>query len=330
MNPIRIELPTPFDVGPVNAYLFTEPEPILVDTGVHSEASWAALVAGLAAHGVALTDLRRIIITHPHVDHCGQAWPLAEASGAQVWVSDIAQAWLLNPLRMWTRRIEYYAHHFLPFAGLPEAAFQAVIGSMQVAAETAVPVPAARLTTFPLDGTLQMGGLPWQILHLPGHSDYQTCFYQPDSRQFLSADMLLARTPTPIVERPLDDSFTRIPALPKFMRSLDVVEALDIETVYPGHGDVFGDHHTVIQQQRQRIAGRKGECLRLVRNGRSTIGQLTADMYSHIPLQFRFAGLWMLVGYLDLLQAEGAIVEQERGGVWHYFPREALSEPARG
>ncbi|MCB9434583.1 MAG: MBL fold metallo-hydrolase [Ardenticatenaceae bacterium] len=322
MNPIRIELPTPFDVGSVNAFLFTEPEPVLVDTGVHSAENWAALLAGLNANGVALTDLRRIVITHPHVDHCGEAGPLAEASGAQVWASEIAQTWLVDPAHMWQRRVDYYAHHFLPFTGLPEPAFQAVIGSMRWAAETAVPVPRHRLTNFPLNGTLEMGGLPWQVLHMPGHSEYQTCFYQPDTRQFLAADMLLAKTPTPIVERPLDDTFTRIPALPKFLQSLDRVEALDIETVYPGHGDIFTNHRELIQQQRQRITARKEECLRLVRNGRCTIAQLTEEMYSHIPLRFRFSGLWMLVGYLDLLQAEGAVSEHLRDGIWHYTPAE--------
>ena len=31
MEPIRLELPTGLDVGPVNVYLFRQPEPVLVD-----------------------------------------------------------------------------------------------------------------------------------------------------------------------------------------------------------------------------------------------------------------------------------------------------------
>ena len=58
MKPIRIELPTPFAVGPVNAYLFTEPEPILVDTGVDSDESWQVLEYELARHNLAISDLR--------------------------------------------------------------------------------------------------------------------------------------------------------------------------------------------------------------------------------------------------------------------------------
>ena len=41
-------------------------------------------------------------------------------------------------------------------------------------------------------------------------------------------------------------------------------------------------------------------------------------MYAHYPPQFRFAGLWMLIGYLDLLQAEEKIVETTVDGILTY------------
>ena len=44
MIPIRIELPNQLQGGPVNAYLFPKPEPVLVDTGV--KADWALLQDG--------------------------------------------------------------------------------------------------------------------------------------------------------------------------------------------------------------------------------------------------------------------------------------------
>jgi hypothetical protein len=44
-------------------------------------------------------------------------------------------------------------------------------------------------------------------------------------------------------------------------------------------------------------------------------------MYAHYPPQARFSGLWMLVGYLDLLQAEGLVVERPVGEVLHYSVR---------
>jgi glyoxylase-like metal-dependent hydrolase (beta-lactamase superfamily II) len=322
MKPIRLELPTEFHVGTVNAYLFTEPEPVLIDTGVRSPESWAALVAGMAAQGVSVSDLQRIIITHPHVDHCGQAAQLAAESGAMVWVADLGAPWLLDFAGMWQKRLVYYRDSFLPQTGMSVALQQGVVAYFDSVKDTFESVPADCVQTFPLDGVLSMGGLDWQVIHTPGHAHHQTCFYQPETRQLISADHLLPKTPTPIVERPLTGT-TRIPALPQFLQSLELVEALDIETAYPGHGDLITDHRALIQSQRERIHRRKLECLALVEQGHHTMSELVDIMYARYPPQGRFAGLWMLVGYLDLLKAEGLVAERPSGQVLRFYSNQS-------
>jgi glyoxylase-like metal-dependent hydrolase (beta-lactamase superfamily II) len=163
-----------------------------------------------------------------------------------------------------------------------------------------------------------LGGAKWQVLHMPGHASHQTCFYQPESRQFLSADMLLPKTPTPIVERPSANQPRQL-ALPTFIQSLARCEALDIDTVYPGHGEPFQNHRQLIQRQRNRIQRRKKDSLALIQQGYHTAFALMNQMYAHYPPTFRFAGLWMLIGYLDLLLAEQAIVVKTVDGVWEYY-----------
>ncbi|RMG93339.1 MAG: MBL fold metallo-hydrolase [Chloroflexi bacterium] len=318
--PIRIELPTNLQVGSVNAYLFTEPEPVLIDTGLKMPESWAALLAGLQAHGVAVADLRRIVITHPHVDHCGQAGVLAEQCEAVIEVADVGYRWLIEFPEMWRKRIAYYQREFLPRVGFSPEVIGLVSGYMEQLVEVYAPLPKERVRPFASDGVLELGGMSWQVLYMPGHASTQTCFYQPETRQFIAADMLLPKTPTPIVERPSHGQ-SRQPALPIYLQSLDKVEALDIQTVYPGHGDPFTNHRQLIQKQRARIQLRKEECYTLIQNGHHTVLELLMKMYAHYPEQIRFAGLWMLVGYLDLLKADGLIIEKEINGVWHYETR---------
>ena len=320
MNPIRIELPTEFDVGSVNCYLFTEPEPVLVDCGVDTTASWTKLQAGLALHSLTPTDIRRVIITHPHVDHFGLAAKIAEQSGGQVWIADMGAKWLIDPKKYFGLRADYYREYFLRQAGLPEETAQMVLTYFSRIGDSITPVPAACVQTFAVGDWLEMGGARWQVLHMPGHASHQTCFYEPESRQFLSADMLLPKTPTPIVERP-SANHSRQPSLPLFMESLSRCEALDIETVYPGHGEPFQSHRDLIQKQRDRIHQRKAEALALVKQGHHTAYALVNKMYSHYPATFRFAGLWMLIGYLDLLEAEGVITMETVNGVWYYKER---------
>ncbi len=118
-------------VGTVNVYLFTSPEPVLVDAGIKSAESWDALQEGLAKHGLTVLDLSRVIITHAHVDHDGQAGTIVANSDADVWISDAGAPWLLEMDERQARRMTYYREDFLPATGLPAAASDIVLEGLQ-------------------------------------------------------------------------------------------------------------------------------------------------------------------------------------------------------
>lgn len=318
MTPERIELPTNLQVGSVNAYLFTGPEPILVDAGVKTEACWDALLHALAAHNLTVADLSRVVVTHPHVDHFGLAGRIVAQSDADVWIAETGVPWLAPSLALWEQRLVFHAEQFLPAAGVPQEAISTAVHGMRALYDLADPVPPERIHAFAVDGVLQMGGRPWSVIDTPGHASAQTCFYQPETHQLISADHLLAFTPTPVVETMPDAPNERIPALPRFLASLAIVEALEVETVYPGHGRPFGNHRAVIARQRARIEQRTAECLELVRSGVDTAVGLLDQMYSHYPPQARFVALYMLIGYLDLLMAAGSVRRETVDGVWRF------------
>lgn len=319
MKPIQIELPTTgLGLGPVNAYLFTEPEPVLVDVGLGTAESWTALEAALTKQGLAVADLSRILITHPHIDHFGQAGAIVAASAAEVWICELGASWLLDPAAMWAWRIGYYENEFLPRLGVSAEFAAEVIAFMKMELAASGPLPAERVTSFAPDAVLQLGGQSWQSLLTPGHASAHTCFYQPETRQLLSGDMLLPLAPTPVIEPPPPGHSARVPALPQFLQSLAMLEEMEIDDVYPGHGAPFDNHRDVIGHQRARIERRKAECLELIRNGRHTIPELLDVMYATQPERYRLAGLWMLVGYLDLLAADGLVEQQLINGMWRY------------
>ena len=60
-----------------------------------------ALYDGLAVHGLELTDLRHLLLSHIHLDHAGAAGPLVRAHpGLTVWVSDVGAPHLIDPSRL--------------------------------------------------------------------------------------------------------------------------------------------------------------------------------------------------------------------------------------
>src|SRR5215211_748076 len=80
----RIAVPTPFAVGRVNVYLIEDEPLTLVDTGPNSGSSLDVLERGLRALGHSIADLRRIVVTHQHIDHIGLVKIIAGRSPAEV------------------------------------------------------------------------------------------------------------------------------------------------------------------------------------------------------------------------------------------------------
>jgi glyoxylase-like metal-dependent hydrolase (beta-lactamase superfamily II) len=217
----------------------------------------------------------------------------------------------------WPVRMQFMAQTLAPF-GFSAAELALLEQGMATTPAMWDPVPAERLVTFGLEDTIDLGGMGWQVIYLPGHCNNQTGFYQPETRQFLAADMLLPVTPTPVIEEPLDGSDERVPGLPLFLDSLTLVEELEIDHVYPGHGAPFADHRALIARQSTRIAERTEQCYDLITDGHNTFGALLDCMYAGLTPANRFPALGMLLGYLDLLEGGGLIRGYRADGVIHY------------
>src|SRR4051812_13912624 len=140
----RIELPTPFPVGPVNCYIVDEDPLTLVDCGPLTEDAWAELQAGLGRQGRRVQDIRRLIITHGHVDHFGLAARIVELSGAEVWAYRSLERWLGDYEAEWQRRTAYLTL-LLTEMGVPAGEMVAINRVVKGVGRFAQAVPVARL-----------------------------------------------------------------------------------------------------------------------------------------------------------------------------------------
>jgi len=84
----------------IGSYLVdTEDGPALFDCGPAT--TIGALKDGLEQHGVALTDVRHLLLSHIHLDHAGAAGALVrEHPSLQVHVSEIGAPHLIDPSRL--------------------------------------------------------------------------------------------------------------------------------------------------------------------------------------------------------------------------------------
>jgi len=79
----RLAIPTPFQVGRVNAYLIEDSPLTLIDSGPNSAKALDELEQALAGLGHKVEDIELLVVTHQHIDHFGLAAILARRSGAR-------------------------------------------------------------------------------------------------------------------------------------------------------------------------------------------------------------------------------------------------------
>jgi glyoxylase-like metal-dependent hydrolase (beta-lactamase superfamily II) len=147
--------------GAIGVYLVdTGDGPALFDCGPSSTVP--ALIAGLDEHGLALTDVRHLLLSHIHLDHAGAAGTLVQRHPAlTVWVSEIGHPHLVDPSRLERSARRLYGDMFDPLWGelLPVPEENARIASGDVLGWDAFPTPghASHHVSYDRDGTILAG-----------------------------------------------------------------------------------------------------------------------------------------------------------------------------
>jgi len=310
-----IELPTPFPVGPITAYLADAPGELLtlVDTGPRTPETRAALDAGLARLGYVVADLARIVVTHAHVDHFGLAADLVAASNAQVW----SHPWNVPALGDCDadreRRVAFYTDLFRQ-AGVPAEIMQAVAWVTRGMERFARPVAVD--TTLEEGDTLRLAGRDWQVLHTPGHAAGLICLYEPPSRTLLSSDHLLADiSSNPVVEPPPPGRTERLRSLALYIASLQRVAEMDVEQALPSHGPIIHDVAGLVSRRLAFHQRRLARVVGALRYGANTTWDVTQALFPDRPPLDTFLAVSEVVGHLDLLEIEGKIAGEKANGV---------------
>jgi glyoxylase-like metal-dependent hydrolase (beta-lactamase superfamily II) len=310
----RIPVPVPFPEagGPANVYAIEEEGGgiALFDAGIGTKEGKAALLDGFARLGLSLGDVRRIFVSHGHIDHYGYARAAQEASGAPVYAHVRDHDKLLGRDRT-ARRLELYAG-YVTRLGAPAHLLDHVRIHWQDALRMARPLE--QVEPLPDGSVLRFKHFSAEVLHLPGHTPGLVCLWAREPRVLFSDDHLLERvSPNPLLDLEGQPEPTH-KALVAYLKSAQRARALPAELIAPGHSEPFSGHVEVIDRLLAFYEKRQQRILELLREKSSTPAELAPRVFPRAREHQLYLTLSEVMGNLEVLEEQGHVVRKETAG----------------
>ncbi|MFW6376691.1 MAG: MBL fold metallo-hydrolase [archaeon] len=313
----RFRIPTPFQVGPVNAYLAGD---TLIDPGPDSDEAWARLLEALEGQESTPEDVSRVLVTHPHPDHFGLAHRFHER-GATV----IASEPTARIVGDFPARLEYEQSFFVDFLqrhGLSEGTAETVTNLPEVFLDYGPNCPVDRVLD---DGDeISIDGRTVTAERVEGHAPGELLFtYEAEGgpRAVVGDHVLADVTPNPWLQPPPETGADRPRSLIQFNRSLERLSDRHFDRLLPGHGDRIDEPTRRIRAILDAHERRTTEVRRLV-EGPTTALEVMEGLFEDLAVTEYFGGLSEAIGHLDVLEERGTVARNERGGMVVYEPAE--------
>jgi glyoxylase-like metal-dependent hydrolase (beta-lactamase superfamily II) len=316
MKIIPISVPTPFYIGPVNVYLIAEDPLTIIDTGPKTKEAVDALRSGLRAAGFRVSDIRRIVLTHAHEDHCGLAKSLRdEAKNAEVMVHE----WETGHRHS---RLEYEEHrNLLERAGVPDAEIARLRRMYEGVRQYADSFGDNEHSPLWDDSDLAFESGTLRIVHTPGHTPGSCSFIREADRTVIAGDCVLKRiTPNPVLSPDPVDPSKRFPSLAEYLVSLARLRSFAPTLVYGGHGEPVHDYDELFNRYIRAIQERQTQVIKLVSVDGASAWDVALKMFPGTDDVHRFLAVSEAVAHLDLAHTEGKLALELSGPKEVYKP----------
>ncbi|MFQ3318401.1 MAG: glyoxylase-like metal-dependent hydrolase (beta-lactamase superfamily II) [Natronomonas sp.] len=307
----RLEFEVEWPPGHVACYLIEGPEPILVDAALpdHEEAFHDAL----AELGYEPGDIEHVLVTHPHVDHVGLVTMVLEAGDPTVYApAGVRERFARDPAALEAR-----VRKNCEAAGFPDEQLETAVDMAVDSLERdAALLPPESVDAWIEPGdTTQVGHLEIGAIHVPGHqADHLSYPTEIDGeRALLAGDMGIEPFRPVVMHDGLDDGHRE--AFEAFYTALDRLAGVDVDRIYPGHGQIHENLAATVERHRESLDERLEQVEELVASGHSTVPAVAASLAGERDIRYLIPEAMSALAHLE---QNGVITSESIDGITHY------------
>ena len=297
----RIEISNPFFEGRNSVYLLNADPITLIDTGVATDRAFEQLRLGLQEHGVDVADVKRVLLTHKHIDHIGNAWRIQQASDAEVFIH-ACEIKSLTDVDPSGKRFGELVRKRLDAWGVPGDVHEKLTGN----AKNKMPMwklEACEALELP-DSISFASGEELKVIHTPGHTMGSVCFRLGE--QLFSGDHVLEHISPNIGG---GDMRSR-GMLGRFLSSLTRVQLLGDLDMFPGHGEPFRGLQDRCLRLKKHHDIRLRQAQRAIENGKRQVYEVAKALYGNLKDFHVVLGCAEANAHLEYLADKGQIVQE--------------------
>ncbi len=301
---LSIQLPNPYFERDNNAYLIDAGELALIDTGIDTPEAFSTLERALTQHGYRVEEIKKIFLTHKHLDHFGLAHRLQEVCGARVYIHQDDQ----QDVAHFDERYDLIHRLYLEkmcLWGLPRRLID-VIARRFARLGRSVSAEALR------DGQkIPLGHSELLVIHTPGHTQGSACFLLEDV--LFTGDHLLPDYTPNIGATDLSASGM----LFKYRASLKRLRRFSGARVLPGHGDEIMDStgriEAILTHHQERA-----ERIRAILSDRKprTVYEIALLLFGKMREHHALLGAGEVQAHLEALEERGLVARLPDHRYW--------------
>ena len=302
------------DLITANVYVLGKGPLTLIDAGPKINGAMDFLRDQLSNIGCSFEDIERIIVTHGHVDHFGLGASIRNAAARTIRIlAHPEEKWRMSTRNfeagLWSRE----ANDFMVMAGTPREHIEKAkkrFLSMSKLAE-----PLDDIGFLEDRDELEGSGFRLEVIHTPGHTAGSICLFESQSRTLFTGDSVIKHiSPNPIVEtkrKNLRDPCYQ--SLVAYLSSLDKLKSLEVDFVFPGHGEYLRHLREIIGTYIMHHQERMDLIWSAIQKRARSAYDLINEVFPYMPEDHVFLGISEIMSHLEVLIREDKVTVVDKG-----------------